>query len=342
MPISPRKFDRNEFIGQFKGALSQAASSEQLGKMAAEEGINRIIFSGCGAPYHMMRLLSYWGQKYSANTDIRVYSAAELVSQDPVAIDEKTLVILISHSGATHETLDAAKFLQSKPCKTLSISQEKSSLLGLATMDTLPYGKTTQGYFSAFMLAQVLFSAFLNKREKSWDLHSVLIESLINLPSVLADAKEINLDKAAAQASLLVSEALLYVLGAGPMFTTAYVFASCFLMEMQWMHAHALTAADFFHGPFEAIDKSIPLFVLIGEDPSRPEGERLKRFCAQYAGSSFIYDSRDFEMRGIPPKVRPIVAPFVLDSALTGVVEELAILRKHPLTIRRYMGKVDY
>jgi fructoselysine 6-phosphate deglycase len=166
--------------------------------------------------------------------------------------------------------------------------------------------------------------------------------SLPNLPSALADAKEANLAKAKAQAKILANESLLYVLGAGPMYTTAYVFAACFLMEMQWMHAHALSAADFFHGPFEVVDNSIPLLVLIGEDASRGEGERLKRFAAQYAGKALIYDSRDFEMKGIHADVRPIVAPFILDSALTGLVEELAVLRNHPLTTRRYMGKVDY
>ena len=107
------------------------------------------------------------------------------------------------------------------------------------------------------------------------------MDSLPKLPAALADAKEANLANAQAQAKAMVDENLLYVLGAGPMYTTAYVFAACFLMEMQWMHAHALTAADFFHGPFEVVDRSIPLLVLIGEDPSRAEGERLKRFAEQ-------------------------------------------------------------
>ena len=342
MPDINTTFDRTEFIKQFSGALNQIMNAEQLGKNFAKERINRIFFTGCGAPHYMMRLLAYWGQKRAINTDIRVYYSAELVSQNPVAIDENTLVILGSHSGITRETLEAAEFLQSKPCKTLSITQEASSPLGLATMSSLPYNKTSQGYFSAYILAQIFFSSFLNEREKSWGFHTKLIESLPNLPTALADAKEANLSNAAVQATELAAQNILYVLGAGPMYTTAYVFAACFLMEMQWMHAHALTAADFFHGPFEVVNKTIPLLVLVGEDPSRPEGERVERFCAEYISKSFVYDSRDFKMAGIHPDVRPIVAPFILDSALTSLVEELAVLRSHPLTTRRYMGKVDY
>ena len=342
MAINKPQFDRSEFIGQFTGALGQLEDAERFGKKFAAEGINRIFFVGCGAPHYMMRLLAYWGQKNAVNTDIRVYYSAELISQDPAAIDEKTLVILGSHSGTTRETLDAAEYLQSKPCKTIAITQERSSPLGQSTKFCLPYGKTTQGYFSAYILAQMLFSAFLNEREQGWKYHKALMDSLPKLPSALADAKEANLANAQTQAKTMMDENLLYVLGAGPMYTTAYVFAACFLMEMQWMHAHALTAADFFHGPFEVVDRSIPLLVLIGEDPSRAEGERLKRFAAQYAGNTLIYDSRDFEMKGIHADVRPIVAPFILDSALTGLVEALAVLRNHPLTTRRYMGKVDY
>ena len=342
MTINKPQFDRSEFVGQFTGALDLLKEAERLGKEFAAEGINRIFFVGCGAPHYMMRLLTYWGQKSAANTDIRVYYSAELISQDPAAIDEKTLVIMGSHSGTTRETLDAAEYLRTKPCKTIAITQERTSPLGLAVKFCLPYGKTSQGYFCAYILAQALFSGFLNEREPNWKIHNAIMDSLLKMPSALADAKKVNLDNAQAQSKTLINEKLLYVLGAGPMYTTAFVFAACFLMEMQWMHAHALTVADFFHGPFEVVDKSIPLLVLIGEDPGRAEGERLKRFAAKYAGNTLVYDSLDFEMKGIHAVVRPIVAPFILDSALTGLVEMLAILRGHPLTTRRYMGKVDY
>jgi fructoselysine 6-phosphate deglycase len=342
MAVQNPKFDRNDFIYQFSGALNHIGKAVQMGEAFAAEGINRILFAGCGAPLYMMRLLAHWAQKSAVRTDIRVYYSAELIIQCPAAIDEKTLVILGSHSGTTRETLEAAKFLQSKPCNTLSITQEESSPLGSLTNCSLLYGKTTQGYFSAYILAQTLFSAFLNKRENDWGFHPALMKSLPNLPAALADAKENNQTNASAQAKALAAQNLLYILGAGPMYTTAYVFAACFLMEMQWMHAHALTIADFFHGPFEMVDKTISLLLLIGEDSSQLEGERAKRFCSQYAGNTFVYDSRNFEMKGIAPNVRPIVAPFILDAALTSLVEELALIRGHPLTTRRYMGKVDY
>ena len=166
MPEKIKIFDRFEFIGQFKGALSQIERAEQLGNEFANEGIHRIFFVGCGAPYYLMRLLAYWGQKIAVKTEIRTCTSTELVNQNPAAIDENTLAILGSHSGTTKETLEAAKFLKSKPCKTLSITQEELSPLGKESMYVIPYGKTSQGYFSSYILAQALFSSFLNSRER--------------------------------------------------------------------------------------------------------------------------------------------------------------------------------
>src|SRR4030043_576418 len=111
-----QEFDKAACISQFAGALSGIENAGQLGKNFSSEGIHRVIFAGCGAPFYLMRLLAYWGGKYAVKTDLRVLHSADLVSQDSSAIDDKTLVVLGSHSGTTRETLDAAKFLQSKNC----------------------------------------------------------------------------------------------------------------------------------------------------------------------------------------------------------------------------------
>jgi fructoselysine 6-phosphate deglycase len=335
-------FNRDKFIHQFSTAMDQIDNAAKMGRGFAENGITRIFFTGCGAPHYMMRLLAYWGQKYAATTDIRVFRSSDLIHQHPKAIDANTLVILGSHSGTTKETINCAKFLQSKPCRTLSITQELSSPLASITENSLAYGKSEQGYFSSYILAQTLFSSYLDKREAAWKFHSALMESLPNLASALADAKSANRQNALKQAKNLAQEKMIYILGAGPMYTTAFVFAACFLMEMQWMHAHALRIEDFFHGPLEVLDNDISIIVLIGEDDSRVEGERAKRFCVKYSDKCFVYDSQDHKMNGIHADARAILAPFILDAALTSLVDELANLREHPLETRRYMGKVDY
>ena len=335
-------FDRGAFIKAFRGAMKKLEEAEALGKELGGADIQRIFFTGCGAPHYMMRSLAYWAKKYSIQLDIRNYFSAELLHQEPVALDKHTLVLLGSHSGKTQETVAAAEYLRDKACRTVAVTQLDDSPLGQNAQNVTAYGKTKEGYFSSYILAQMFLSAFLKEKEPAWKLHRAIKASLPNLPDALADAKEDNIMKAATQARDFAKDRIMYVIGGGPMFITAYTFASCFLMEMQRMHAHPLEAAEFFHGPFEVFDEETPIIILVGEGPSRPEEERVVRFCKKYAKRFIVMDSRKMEMAGIQPEVRPLVAPFVIDAALTALVESLAIAHDFPLTIRRYMGKVAY
>ena len=121
------------------------------------------------------------------------------------------------------------------------------------------------------------------------------------------------------------------------MFNTAYVFGVCILMEMQWMHSYPIEAAKFFHGPFEIVDQKTPLVLMLGKDPSRPLVERVVRFCKKYAERLMIYDSKEFEMKGIDADIRLIVAPYIVKAALTRIAHQLAVRHNQPLSIRRYM-----
>ncbi|MEE4193803.1 MAG: SIS domain-containing protein [Anaerolineae bacterium] len=336
------EFDQSHFLNQFSGSLALLDAAVQSAQQLGSDPINKIFFVACGAPHQLFLSLEYWATKYAANLTFHRYFPAELIQHNPVSLDADSLVIFGSHSGTTQETVAAAKFIQQTPAKSLAITQSTTSPLGAAVDHTIAYGNTEQGYFSAFMLGFAFLSALLTSREPAWKFHTSVMESLHSLPHALAEAKAMKQYDAVIQAQQLSKSPQLYVLGSGPMFATAYVFANCFLMEMQWMHAHALQGAEFFHGPFEVVDPSTPLLLLIGEDPSRVIAERVHQFTRQYSQNTIVYDAQEFPMTGIAPEIRPMVAPMIVDAAMTNLVEALAILRGHPMTKRRYMGKVNY
>ena len=338
----PSTFSKEDFINEFVGALSILSLAESEGIKAAENEYDRLVFVACGAPYQMMRSIHYWTDKYAVSTDVRVFHAGEIVHLNPAFLNERTIVFLGSHSGTTREVIEAAEFLKSKACKTFAFTQQADSALGKKVDQVFPYGRSTQGYFSSLMLTLAFTSGFLKEREKEWDFHEDLMKSLPNFPGTLAAAKSEWQEKGHTDADVLKGADSIYFIGSGPTFTTAYIFAACFLMEMQWMRAFTLSAAEFFHGPFEVFDKETSVVLLLGEDFSRPEAERVLKFCRDYLSEPIIYDSREFAMPGIHDKIRPMLAPFILDSAMTNIVESLAELNNHPLTTRRYMGKVDY
>lgn len=335
-------FIKEKFIQEFSGALSLLLTAEETGKRLANEGFNRLVFVGCGAPHQMMRSVAYWCEKYAEVTDTRVYHAGEFIHLDPAALDARTVVFLGSHSGTTKEVVQAAEFMSAKPCRTLAFTQFPDSPLAKNVSESFAYGSSKQGYFSSLMLVLGFTSAFLAEREHRWQLHDGLMKSLNRFPEALACAKENSMERGRSLAKQLSEKEFLYIIGSGPMFTTAYIFAACFLMEMQWMHAFPLTAAEFFHGPFEVFNEDTLTILLLGEDPSRPEAERVLTFLKKHAVEPITYESNDFAMQGIHAEIRPLLAPFILDAALTNLVEALAEIREHPLTTRRYMGKEDY
>jgi fructoselysine 6-phosphate deglycase len=336
-----KDFDREAYLTSLEKAVVEITTALELGNQLSLQDFKRIFFVGCGAPNHSMMIPEYWINRISRSLEVRRYFPAEFIHQSPFLLDENTLVILGSHSGSTIETVQAAQFLSEKPCKTIGISQTLDSPLARAVDFALAYGETDRGYYALYILLQAFVSAFLKNREE-WCLHDKIIESLTMFPCALADAMEANEARATDDARIYKDDRFLYVVGAGPMFSTAYVFGVCILMEMQWMHTHPIVAAEFFHGPFEIVDQHTPLVLLVGEDPSRPEAERVVRFCKKYTERLMIYDSADFKMNGIHPEVRPIVAPFILEAALSRFAEHLAVWHNHPLSTRRYMWKTEY
>ncbi len=334
-------FDRAAFLAGLETAGREKYRAAELGVDLARRNPKRLYFVGQGAPNKLMSVVKYWAERTVRDLEVRLYYPAEFVHQDPPTLDQETLVVLGSHSGTTPETVRAAEFLQDKGCTTVGITQKADSPLAKAVNWPLLYGESQEGYYAMYLLLQALTGSLLKERE-GWQLHDEVMRSLDALPAALADTIEASEPRATEEARLYKDDRVLYTVGAGPVFSTAYVFGVCVLLEMQWLHCHPVVAAEFFHGPFEVVDQTTPLILLVGEDPSRPEAERVVRFCKRYTERLMIYDSADYEMKGIAPEVRPIVAPFVLEAALSRLAEHLAVWHNHPLSTRRYMWKTEY
>lgn len=334
-------FERDKFLASLSQAMAGKDAAAQLGAQLAGKGIRRLILIGCGAPNRCLNVVKYWVERSARNLDVRLYYPAEFINLAPPVLGPETLVILGSHSGTTPETVEAARFLQDYPCTTVGFTQNPASPLAQAVHHVLDYGQTENGFYAAYILVQSLVAGVLKVAE-AWPLYEAVTESLNHFPAAMADAVEANEEKVTEHARLYKDDRFMYVIGSGPVSTTAYVTAICYLMEMQWMHGAQIEAAEFFHGPFEVVDQNTPLILLLGEDPSRPEMERVVRFCKKYTERLMIYDSRTLAMNGVHPEARAVFAPFVLQAVLTRMIQHLAVWHNQPLSTRRYMWKTEY
>jgi fructoselysine 6-phosphate deglycase len=332
--------NRKAIVDGLARTVATLPQAMALGRTLAAD-VDRIYFVAHGSAHRAMQGMQYWIEHFSPSLEVRRYFPSELIVQDPPRLDERTLVLLASKSGTTPETVEAARYLQGKPCRTISFTLSGESPLASLAQDGFLAGDTGESFVALFMLMQSVVGGVLQGRD-GWPHADELLTSLSALPEVIADAAAGNDARALADAQAYQHDRNLYHVASGPGFTPAYVFGVCILMEMLWLHSYPIEAAEFFHGPFEIVDENTPLILILGEDPSRPLMERVKRFCEKYTKRLMIYDSLDYEMKGIAPSIRPIVAPYVLQASLKRLSEHLSDLHGQPLSTRRYMWKTEY
>lgn len=339
------KVNLDETEQALSGAAGAVDGAAMLGRKLAAD-IDRIYFVACGAPNRSMLALEYWIQHYSSSLEVRRYFPAEFMTQVPPRLDERTLVIMGSKSGITKETVEAAEFLRDYPAITVGFTTTADKPLARTVSHAILTGEAERDIVglphASMAIAMLAFMGGLLAARDDWPLEEKLLASLKALPRAAAVTKSGNEARAAREAMELQHDSVIYHIASGPMFCTAYVFGVCTLMEMQRLNSTPLESAEFFHGPFEVVDETVPIFLLLGEDPSRPLMERAVRFCEKYGKRIVIYDSRDFEMPGIDRQIRPIVAPYIVGVALDRIGEHLAELHDHPLETRRYMWRVEY
>jgi fructoselysine 6-phosphate deglycase len=334
------EIDAAEIMNSLTQAIEALPRAAAVGRDAGTR-VDKIYMVACGSANRAMQGIQYWADHYSRKVEVRTFFPAEFMAINPPKLDDRTLVILASKSGKTPETVQAAEFVKDLPCRTIVLTQADSTPLAKLGDEAFLVGETTESFTAIFMLIQTIVGGVLETTDK-WPLLDKLLQSLPALPKVLVEAARQNDARAAEDSRLYKDDDKLYFVASGPVTTSSYVFGVCILMEMLWIHTYPIDAAEFFHGPFEVVTPETPLVLLLGEDPSRPLMERVKRFALKTTERTMIYDSKDYAMEGIAPEIRAIVAPYVIQAALKRMSVRLSIWRNQPLSTRRYMWKSEY
>lgn len=308
-----------------------------------ERDIDRVYFVGCGGSSSLMYASKYVLDRESATIDSDLYSSNEFVHRNPRKLNEKSLVILCSHFGKTPETVEAARFAEEKGAITVSLTFDLESPLAEASEYVIVYEDGKEAKYvneSPAVMLELVFGLLAAKEGNEKFTH--VVSSLENLDQILVQEKAKYLDQAKEFAQSYKDEKVIYTMASGANYGTAYWFAICLLMEMQWIHSHALHAGEYFHGPFEVLDQDVPVIQLLGLDETRPLEERSLEFTQRYGERVVVLDAKDFDLTGVAESVKGYIAPLVLQAILRQYAEELATARNHPLSTRRYMWKVPY
>ncbi|AEP92281.1 SIS domain protein [Bacillus subtilis subsp. subtilis str. RO-NN-1] len=305
--------------------------------------IDHVFFVACGGSSAIMYPSKYVFDRESKSINSDLYSSNEFIQRNPVQLGEKSLVILCSHSGNTPETVKAAAFARGKGALTIAMTYKPESPLAQEAQYVAQYdwGDEALAINTNYgVLYQIVFGT-LQVLENNTKFQQA-IEGLDQLQAVYEKALKQEADNAKQFAKAHEKESIIYTMASGANYGVAYSYSICILMEMQWIHSHAIHAGEYFHGPFEIIDESVPFIILLGLDETRPLEERALTFSKKYGKKLTVLDAASYDFTAIDDSVKGYLAPLVLNRVLRSYADELAEARNHPLSHRRYMWKVEY
>jgi fructoselysine-6-P-deglycase FrlB-like protein len=268
------------------------------------------------------------------------FNSDELVLRRPALLGPASLIIVSSTRGATRETAKAAHLAQAAGAAVIGVTQDPDSIVAAACEHVLLH----QGVEAKqVVLAQLGWSLLRAWSAVSDDEFGRAMTALRQSPRAFAEAHREWDEQLGDLARQLHAEPVIYVLGSGPLEGAAQTLAMCYLQEMQTLHAVAISAGEFLHGPFEVITGEVPVILLKGDDVTRPMADRAERFLRQYTRKLWVLDAAELRLSSIDTTARPLIGDLVLGSTvLNRIAEHFASYTGRPLTDRRYMWKVDY
>jgi len=241
-------------------------------KLTSEEArrIKKIVITACGTAYHA-GLVGKIQIEQIARIPVEVDIASEFRYRDPI-IDPDTIVLAISQSGETADTLAALEEGRRKGAKLWSIvnaigSQAMRIADGSISMQTGPeIGVASTKAFTAplvdlYMLAVLLADL---RGGLSPEARRKYISDLAILPHLVGRCLDREKDIRKTARALLHTRHCLY-LGRGINMPIAYEGALK-LKEISYIHAEGYPAGEMKHGPIALIDKDMPIVVLAPRD----------------------------------------------------------------------------
>lgn len=255
---------RNTITPRFIGGMPDFSADQVSDELF--ENVNRVVITACGSAMHA-GLIGRNMIERLARIPVSVDIASEFRYQNPI-IDKQTLVITISQSGETADTIAALRLAKSKGAKTLSVVNVKGSSVAresdyvlythagpeISVCSTKAYTvQVAVMYLIAFRLAYV--SGQISEEETKTYMHHLVgvaeqVEETLGFDSQVANiAKRI----AGAGSIFFIGRGLDHALSCE---------GSLKLKEISYIHSEAYAAGELKHGTISLITDNVPVIAL--------------------------------------------------------------------------------
>lgn len=225
----------------------------------------QIDIVACGSAYHTGLLGKILIEEYG-NIPVNVEIASEY-RYKKLFIDSNTLVIAISQSGETADTLASLRIAKEKSCHTLAIVNVKDSSIARESDDVLYIQAgpeiavaTTKAYLlQTLMLSFIALSIGINKKLINEKDFQKIKEEYLTLPSLIR--KEIDKDTLSIAKKISNKEDIFFI-GRGIDYALSKE-GSLKLKEISYIHSESYPAGELKHGTISLIEKDTPVIAIM-------------------------------------------------------------------------------
>jgi glutamine---fructose-6-phosphate transaminase (isomerizing) len=251
------------------GRLTLGGLREYVNKLVNAE---RIVIVACGTSWHAGLVAEYFFEEF-CRIPVEVEYASEFRYRNPV-IREGDVVIAISQSGETADTLAAIELAKSKGaiifgvCNVVGSSIPRTTHAGAYTHAGPEIGVASTKAFTA-QLTVLNMIALIVARQKGTiteqKFHEMLVE-MEGIPAKVEQALKLNDEIEKIAATFKDARNFIY-LGRGYNFPVA-LEGALKLKEISYIHAEGYPAAEMKHGPIALIDEEMPVVFIATKDSS--------------------------------------------------------------------------
>ncbi|HJE52576.1 MAG TPA: glutamine--fructose-6-phosphate transaminase (isomerizing) [Tessaracoccus flavescens] len=315
--------------------------------------VNKIVIVACGTAYYA-GLVAKYAIEHWTRIPCEVEVASEFRYRDPI-IDPMTLVVTISQSGETADTLMAIRHAREQHAKVVAICNTNGATIPRES-DAVIYthagpeiGVASTKGFTTQLVACYLLGLYLAQVRgmKYGDEIAALLSELERMPQaiqMMLDNQQQVLDLAAE----LVDENSVLFLGRHVGYPVA-LEGALKLKELAYIHAEGFPAGELKHGPIALVSDNLPMFVVVpphGRDQLRDKViSNIAEVRARGARTIVLAEGGDDEARANAdtfielPKVSTLLQPLVSIIPLQIFACELATVKGHDVDQPRNLAK---
>ena len=329
------------------GILQLGGLRDYMDKLARSE---RIVIIGCGTSWHAGLVAEYIFEEL-ARIPVEVEYASEFRYRNPI-IKEGDIVIAISQSGETADTLAAIELAKSKGatifgvCNVVGSSIARATHAGAYTHAGPEIGVASTKAFTAqvTVLTIMALEAAQRKGTISESLFRQLLVELESIPAkvemVLQAAGKIK------EIAYIFTYARNFIyLGRGLNFPVA-LEGALKLKEISYIHAEGYPAAEMKHGPIALIDEDMPVVVIATKDSSYEKVvSNIQEVKARKGRVIAITTEGDTDLPGMVdftieiPNVHPMLMPLISAIPLQLLAYYIAVMRGRNVDQPRNLAK---